>query len=428
MKLFYFKSPLSFITFEGMKNLLIIGFVWPEPTSTAAGNRMLQLIELFIKEGFTITFVSAAAKSKNSFNFDVLNIQTFDIQLNNNSFDTLIKTINPNVVLFDRYLTEEQYGWRVTENCPEAMKILDTEDLHFLRNARQTAFKNQTEISIELLQNEIAKREIASIYRCDLTLIISKFEMKLLTKTFKVSRKLLQYIPFLLDNITDKSFEKYPSFLEREHFITMGNFKHEPNWQSVLYLKSTIWPLIKAELPNAEMHIYGAYSSEKVQQLHQPKEGFLIKGWAENAETVFSNAKVCLAPLQFGAGLKGKLIDALIYGTPSVTTTIGAEAMHKKLPWNGFICNNPLDFASKAVELYKNEFIWYKAQTNSVEIINSCYSKNKYENKLTKRIYFIFRNLEKLRIQNFIGAMLAHHTLKSTKYLSKWIEEKNKNV
>lgn len=411
-----------------MKNLLIIGFVWPEPTSTAAGNRMLQLIELFIKEGFTITFVSAAAKSKNSFNFDLLNIQTSDIQLNNNSFDKLIKNINPDIVMFDRYLTEEQYGWRVSENCPGAMKILDTEDLHFLRNARQTAFKNNTEISIDLLQNEIAKREIASIYRCDLTLIISKFEMKLLTNTFKVSKKQLKYVPFLLDHIDEKSFEKYPSFSEREHFMTMGNFKHEPNWHSVLYLKSTIWPMIKAELPNAEMHIYGAYSSEKVQQLHQPKEGFLIKGWAENAETVFSNAKVCLAPLLFGAGLKGKLIDAMNYGTPNVTTNIGAEAMRKNLPWNGFICDDPLDFASKAVELYTNEEAWIIAQKNGVEIINSCYSKEKYGSKLMAKIQFIISNLENYRLQNFTGAMLTHHTLKSTKYLSKWIEEKNKTA
>ena len=64
---------------------------------------------------------------------------------------------------------------------------------------------------------------------------------------------------------------------------------------------------------------------------------------------------VCLAPLQFGAGLKGKLLDAMLYGTPSVTTSIGAEAMHDDLPWNGFICDDPEEFATRSVELYQNE-------------------------------------------------------------------------
>ncbi|MHB1108117.1 MAG: glycosyltransferase, partial [Lutibacter sp.] len=101
-----------------MKNLLIIGFIWPEPNSTAAGSRMLQLIELFQKNAFTVTFVCTASKSDKSFNFETLNIQTFDIQLNESSFDALVKEINPDIVLFDRFLTEEQFGWRIAENCP----------------------------------------------------------------------------------------------------------------------------------------------------------------------------------------------------------------------------------------------------------------------------------------------------------------------
>jgi glycosyltransferase involved in cell wall biosynthesis len=138
------------------------------------------------------------------------------------------------------------------------------------------------------------------------------------------------------------------------------------------------------------------------------------------------NAKVCLAPLQFGAGLKGKLIDAMKHGTPSITTTIGAEAMHKKLPWNGFICDNTTEITLKSVELFSNEIIWNKAQKNGIDIINECFSKQKYSKKLIEKIENLERNISTHRLKNFIGEMLAHHTLKSTKYLSKWIEEKNK--
>ncbi|MFZ2430244.1 MAG: glycosyltransferase family 4 protein [Lutibacter sp.] len=411
-----------------MKNLLIIGLVWPEPTSTAAGSRMLQLISLFQKNGFTVTFVCAASKTTNSFDLEELNIQTFDILLNDSSFDSLIKKINPVFVLFDRFLTEEQFGWRIAENCPEAIRILDAEDLHFLRNARQVAYQNSTAFSLSDLLSEMAKREIASIYRCDLTLIISKYEMKLLKKTFKIDKSLLLYLPFLLNKMNLETLRSYPSFQNRNHFISIGNFKHEPNWNSVQYLKTDIWPLIRKKLPEAELHIYGAYATKKVLQLHNKKEGFIIKGWAETVEDVFTNARVCLAPLQFGAGLKGKLIDAMNFGTPSVTTRIGAEAMHHKLPWNGFVEDNPSEFALKAVELYSNQKIWEDAQQNGVEIINTCYSKEKYEKKLLNKIENMQKNIVAHRLQNFIGSLLVHHALQSTKYLSKWIEEKNKSL
>ena len=411
-----------------MKNLLIIGFVWPEPNSTAAGSRMLQLIDMFQINGFTVTFICASSKSKNSFDFETLNIQTFDILLNDSSFDLLVSKINPDFVLFDRFLTEEQFGWRIAENCPEAIRILDTEDLHFLRNARQVTYKNNEKVTLNHLVSDLAKREIASIYRCDLTLIISKYEMKLLKKTFKIDKSLLHYVPFLLYKMNPEALRSYPAFQNRNHFISIGNFKHEPNWNSVQYLKTAIWPLIHKKLPEAELHIYGAYETEKVQQLHNKKEGFIIKGWVENIKVVFTNARVCLAPLQFGAGLKGKLIDAMKFGTPSVTTKIGAEAMHNKLPWNGFIEDDPYEFASKSIELYTNENLWTNAQQNGVEIINSCFSKEKHERKLLNKITVLKKNLDEHRQNNFIGALLLHHTLQSTKYLSKWIEEKNKPV
>jgi len=411
-----------------MKNLLIIGLVWPEPNSTAAGTRMLQLIELFQKEGYKITFACAAKNTTKSFNLEEKNIQTAQIQLNDANFNSFIQHLSPEIVMFDRYLTEEQFGWKVTENCPDAIKILDTEDLHFLRHARHEAFKKNDSISLKYLINDITKREIASIYRCDLTLIISKYEMKLLKKIFNINKSLLQYVPFLLDNITFESIHQLPSFENRNHFMTIGNFKHEPNWNAVLYLKNVIWPQIREKLPSAEMHIYGAYATEKVQQLHNIKEGFIIKGWALNSEEVFKNARVCLAPLQFGAGLKGKLIDAMKFGTPSVTTSIGAEAMHKNLPWNGFICDEPTQFASKAIELYSNQKIWEGTQNKGVEIINRCFSKIKYEKKFIKKIEYLTDHISEHRSHNFIGSMLTHHTLRSTKFMSKWIEEKNRNL
>jgi len=410
-----------------MKKALIIGFVWPEPTTTAAGTRMLQLLTIFKEYGIELYFASTAAKTSQTYNLENEGIHTSTIELNNNSFNLFIRDLNPDIVVFDRYLTEEQFGWRVTENCPNTLKILDTEDLHFLRFAREKSFRKNIEVNDSLLNNDIAKREIASIYRCDLSLIISTYELDLLKNNFKIDSNLLSYTPFLLEEIQKNNITKYPSFNQRIDFMTIGNFKHKPNLEAVKTLKKHIWSKIKSKLPKANIHIYGAYGTdESILQLHNKNEGFLIEGWVNNKEKAFSDARICLAPLQFGAGLKGKLIDAMLYGTPSITTSIGAEGIHKNLPWAGFIENNFNSFINKAVELYQNEEMWLKKQQNGIEIINSNFSKNKFGKELMQKIEAIFNDLDNHRNQNFIGAMLLHHTLKSTKYMSKWIEEKNK--
>ena len=200
---------------------------------------------------------------------------------------------------------------------------------------------------------------------------------------------------------------------------------HEPNWQTVLQLKK-LWKNIKNQLPEAEIHIYGAYASEKVFQLHNEKEGFIIKGKAESVETVFKTAKVLLAPIPFGAGIKGKLLESMQFGLPNVTSAVGAEAMHGNHDWNGFITDNETEFVEKAVLLYQDENLWQKSQENGYKIVENRFKKELFEPHFIHKIQEISENLELHRNQNFLGKILQHHTLQSTKYLSKWIEEKNK--
>ena len=409
------------------QHVLIIGFVWPEPNSSAAGGRMVQLISIFKDQVFEITFASSASDSVYMIDLELLGVNKKSIALNCSSFDVFVKELNPSIVLFDRFMMEEQYGWRVAENCPDALRLLDTEDLHCLRLARQKAFKGNRNFSTDdLLVEEVAKREIASILRCDVSLMISEYEMELLQSVFKIDAALLYYLPLLLEPIEDLTIQNLPLFEERNNFVFIGNFLHEPNWNAVQYLKETIWPLIRKQMPEAFLQIYGAYPSQKVLQLHQPKEGFYIMGRADDAQEVVQNARVVLAPLRFGAGIKGKLIEAMQFGTPSITTTIGAESMCGDLPWNGFIADDTKEFANKAVEVYQDKTLWLKGQENGFEIIEKRYLKSVFVADFVKYILETQTHLKQHRMQNFMGSLLQHHTLTSTKYMSRWIEEKNR--
>jgi glycosyltransferase involved in cell wall biosynthesis len=405
-----------------MKKVLVIGYVWPEPNSSAAGSHMMSILRLYKKQSWKVEFATPSQPTEHMIDLAYEGISSQCITLNCDSFDAYITEYQPDIVMFDRFMMEEQFGWRVEKNCPNALKILDTEDLQCLRQARHHALKAERDLMKEDLFSDLAKREIASILRCDISLIISSFEMELLVNTFKVDASLLHHLPFMVD--LEKCPVKTTSFSDRKHFMTIGNFRHAPNWDVVLYLQK-IWPLIRKQIPEAELHIYGSYPPPKATALHNPKTGFIIKGWAEDAFSVMEESRICLAPIRFGAGIKGKLLDAMIMQTPSITTSLGSEGMHKEEPWPGVITDDITEFVEAAVHLYHDEEAWLDAQQNAVSLLKARYHSKSLGLQCIKKITEIEENLVQHRLNNFMGAMLKHHSMMSTKYMSQWIAAKN---
>ena len=164
------------------------------------------------------------------------------------------------------------------------------------------------------------------------------------------------------------------------------------------------------------------------QSIYNPKTGFLIKGWAENSFTVMEASRVCLTQIRFGAGIKGKLLDAMIMQTPSITTSVGSEGMYQEEPWPGVITDDVTEFVEAAVNLYNNEQAWLSAQQKGITLLNARYDGDKLGAQLIAKITEVEETLEPHRLNNFTGAMLKHHSMMSTKYMSQWIAAKNTNT
>lgn len=409
------------------KKILIIGQVWPESRSSAAGKRMLQLLEVFQGWEMQIYFGSTAQKTPYSDDLAPYDVKEVEVFLNDERTDQFLADLQPDWVMYDRFMIEEQFGWRINAQCPHALTLLDTEDLHFLRYARQEQYKKGEGSLDDYLYSDRTKRELASIMRCDLTLLISSFEFHLLTETFQVPAEGLFVLPFLEEEITQEQQQNWRTFEEKEDFVFIGNFIHEPNWKTVLRLKTAIWPVLRKRLPQAKLHIYGAYPSAKVLQLHKEQENFFIHGRAEDALTVIAKARVLLAPITFGAGIKGKFIDAMRVGTPNVTTKVGIEAMATPEEWCGFCADEVEEFVSKAVELYQDEALWKVKQQKGIDLIEKYYSKTHYTAAFKKKIIHLDATLEQYRKTHFLKEVFKYHSAQSTKYMALWIEEKNKH-
>jgi hypothetical protein len=241
---------------------------------------------------------------------------------------------------------------------------------------------------------------------------------------FDVDQDLLHRVPFLFDD--GELSTPSPSFRERQGFSTIGNFRHAPNWDAVLWLRERIWPLIRAARPDADLQVYGAYAHKKATALDDPDNGFHLHGWTPDARQSLAKSRICLAPLRFGAGLKGKLADAMLAGTPSVTTQIGAESMvSDNGPWCGTIAETPEAIAATAVALHDDESSWTRMQERGFEIAHREFSAEREGAKLIERVHDCRDRLSERRRRNFVGAMLRHHQHRSTEYMSRWIETKN---
>lgn len=416
-----------------MRTVLFLGCVWPEPVSSAAGVRTLSLVNTFLAAGWAVHFSAPNPENEFSRHLDALGVKTRVQGPNDSSFDAWISSLSPTVAIFDRFMTEEQFGWRVREHSPATLRVLDTIDLHFLRRAREAALKVGEPLerifkadfpffTPGTFGHDDAIREVSAIYRSDLTLLVSDFEQALLEKRFLTAPELLCRAPFFFPAAGPS-----PGFSDRKHFVSIGNFRHAPNADSVRWLRDEIWPLVRSALPEAEVHLYGAYPPRSIMELSGP--GFIVKGPANDAVSTLQNYRVSLAPLRFGAGIKGKIADSWRAGLPTVTTPIGAEGM--RFPdgsFAGAVTENVRDFVSAAVSLYSDEARWNSCHIDGTRALSSLFDERGNSAIFLNAIETAVREINHRRNRNFTGSMLNYHLHRSTTYMSRWIEEKNRIV
>ena len=201
---------------------------------------MSGLLRAFYQHNFSIVFASAATDSQHADDVSEYDVTNVPISINDDAFDDMISELQPDVVVFDRYMTEEQFSWRVRKHCPQALHLLNTEDLHSLRYARHDAVKRTGSAENVELNNALAHREIAAVLRSDISLVISSYEYTLLVNTYQVPAQQLILLPLQPPVSRDNTESLKLDFAQRQHFMTVGNFRHAPNWDSVLQLHQHI--------------------------------------------------------------------------------------------------------------------------------------------------------------------------------------------
>ncbi len=394
----------------------------------------MQLIEICRAAGHEVRVSSSCQDSTYRTQLERLGITTTCHVPNDSAFDQYLREYLPDIVFFDRFIIEEQFGWRVKNVLPDALRILDTIDLHALRRLRQAKVERgedpKTLSSLDVTTDDFV-REVAALYRSDLNLLTSDKEERFLKETFNLPPYLLELFRF-----SYAPPEPPLPYAARSHFVSIGNFNHAPNTDSFRLLCQEIWPRIlsrfkAAGLAPPELHIYGAYPTQEFLKLPKLNSGVRVFGWTENVLKTLQQYRVNLAPLRFGAGIKGKIADGWVAGTPCVTTWIGAEGMTtlpsgQDLEFGGFVADTWDEFADRAIQLYCNTDVWDHAQSAGRSIISELFSHEKQARRFLETLQTAMANRDSHRSSNFIGTMLWYHLHRSTEFMSRWIEAKNK--
>lgn len=389
--------------------------VWPEPWSSAAGLRTRELTSFLQSYGYRVVGLSACVDNRARREWEAAGVETHPCPLNDSTVHELFANLNPELVIYDRFLMEEQYGWRAREQWPSALHLIDTIDLHSLRREREGEKQSSWSTPIHATEaSEDRLREMASLYRADGCLVVSDFEAHwLAAQGYPADRAC--FLPF-----SAEPAPAIPPRQGRQGACFIGNYRHAPNLDAARWLVDTLWPALRPTFQS--LHLYGAYPPELLTQLHG-KRGIQVHANVPDHRAALGRHLVSLAPLRFGAGIKGKVLESWAVGTPVLGTAIAFEG--KGFSGGPDEFRNEAELLARAKQLVENEDEWAHAQARGLD----CLHQNFRAPPLREKFLAYLKMAQERRLHwrgQLVGQMLRHQQHNSTKYFALWIEAKNR--
>lgn len=351
------------------KRILVIDEITPMPDRDAGSAYVFNIMKIFVGLNYHVTFipwVNTSSVSSYTERLQAIGVESLHVpQII--SVDDFLKTRGReyDIIMFVRMSTASKYSDIVRLFCPQVKTILNTIDLHYLRFERHAEQKND-----HLLREEaekLKKTELSVIEKADRTMVVSSAEQKILAQELPNSRVEIVHLMKDIPNYTKRLF-----FSKKCELLFIGGFNHSPNVDAVLWFCKEIFPLILKEIPYATLNIVGSNPPIEIQEL--ATERVIVCGYVQNLDTYLHKATMTIAPIRFGAGQKGKILDSLLAGIPCVTTSIGAEGMNLLHDKEVLIADTAEDFAKLVLRLYKNKKLWHKLSLNGYNLVKKEFS------------------------------------------------------
>jgi GT2 family glycosyltransferase len=266
------------------------------------------------------------------------------------------------IVLSRAHVAEEMLPF-CQKYIPTTPVIFDTVDLHFVRQHREAELARDDAQRRKACATEMLELKLGT--ESDAIVVVSPDEKRVLEK--KLPRQRIAVI----SNIHEIR-ATIPPFESRRDFLFIGGFEHTPNVDAMLWFCAEIMPKILRELPDTTFHIIGSKMPESVRAL--ASDHVVAHGYVEKVEPFFESCLLSVAPLRFGAGVKGKTNQSMSFGVPVVSTSLGAEGMHLTHEKNILLADQPLEFAQQVIRLHRDRELWTALSRNGLRNIEEHFS------------------------------------------------------
>ena len=358
----------SILNTQVKKRLLYLDWSIPKPDQDAASVTAISLIRIFQSLGYSVTFIPCGLKYEEGY-YEALVSQGTEVLCypHINSVDSWLRdnAVNFNVCFLARGPVVWPYLKTLKSNSPDTKLIFNTVDLHYIREMREAKLSGDDKALNAAMDTR--KHELELIEQCNLTILLSSEELYMVRK--ELPEAPLAVLPIVFDDIPGAC----KPFTEKKDILFIGSFLHQPNVDAVLYFVESIFPLIRQRIPDVRFKVVGSNPPENILRLADNPD-IDVLGFVKEIRPLFEKVRLSIAPLRYGAGIKGKIGSSLCYGVPCVATSIANEGMGLIDGYNILLGDTDEDFADMVYRAYTEKSLWQKISIASYEFALENYS------------------------------------------------------
>jgi len=347
--------------------VLIVDALTPQPDRDSGSLRLFNLVRLLREEGAHVVFVPANRAHDGAYTqaLQAIGVEVWYaphakrphswLREHGPRFDT--------VVVCRHYILREWLPL-VRQFAPQATLVFDTVDLHYLRERRGAELAGDA--ALKRASERTRTLELEMIARSDATLVVSDVERTLLAQDAPGARV------EIVSNLHHLHGQGLP-FEQRHDLVFVGGFRHPPNVDAVKWFVSEVFPLVRERLPDVRFHCIGSDTPQEIAAL-AGEPGVVVHGHVPDIDPYMDGARIAIAPLRYGAGVKGKVNLSMAHGQPVVATGCAVEGMHLRDGEDVLVGDDPQSFADAVVRLYTDAELWQRLSRNGVANVQQHFS------------------------------------------------------
>jgi glycosyltransferase involved in cell wall biosynthesis len=350
------------------RRVLVIEACMLTPDQDSGSMRTLAMLELMVEAGCKVTFVADNLEHRQPY---VADLQQRGVEV---LFHPFVRSVTDviaqrgrefDIILVARHYVAVAHADAIRQFAPQALFAFDTVDLHFLRAERLADLDGGA--AAKSAAHARRDEELALIRRADVTIVVSSVEREVLAPLAPDAKVLL------LSNIHEPLPGGKP-FAEREGLVFIGGFQHPPNVDAVLWYARDVLPLLRERLPGVRTYVIGSKVPATIRALAAPD--LVVTGYVPDIAPFFTGCRASIAPLRYGAGVKGKVNLAMSYGLPVVATSAAVEGMHLASGEDAMVADEPRAFVESIARVYADEALWTKLARAGAENVRRHFSRD----------------------------------------------------